>query len=182
MPAWLSIASAHASALLTVCNLRTVSAFVQIACFHDVSTIHQKDQPLRNAEQRQHVPPPGQNVLGAERGQLDNRQSIDEISRSQRGGRPLDEKDVRDYHLTDLRNQFAIVPQEIPLFSTTIAENIRYGNLQATDEQVVAAAKAAQANQFICALPEQYDRGSRLSGGQRQQIALTRAFLRDAPS
>ena len=93
----------------------------------------------------------------------------------------LDEKDVRDYRLSDLRNQFAIVPQELPLFSTTIAENIRYGNLHATDEQVVAAAKAAQANQFICALPEQYDRGSRLSGGQRQRIALARAFLRDAP-
>lgn len=65
----------------------------------------------------------------------------------------VDEKDVWDCRLTDLRNQFAIVPQEIPLFSTTIAENIRYGNLPATDEQVVAAAKAAQANQFICALP-----------------------------
>jgi len=65
----------------------------------------------------------------------------------------VDEKDVWDCRLTDLRNQFAIVPQEIPLFSTTIAENIRYGNLPATDEQVLAAAKAAQANQFICALP-----------------------------
>jgi ATP-binding cassette subfamily B protein len=98
----------------------------------------------------------------------------------------LDGRDVRNYRLADLRNQFAIVPQDAQLFSTTIAENIRYGNLQATDAQVVAAAKAAQAEQFICALPEQYDthvgeRGSRLSGGQRQRIALARAFLRDAP-
>jgi ATP-binding cassette subfamily B protein len=98
----------------------------------------------------------------------------------------LDGTDLRDYRLTDLRNQFAIVPQDPQLFSTTIAENIRYGNLQATDAQVLAAARAAHAEQFICALPEKYDtavgeRGSRLSGGQRQRIALARAFLRDAP-
>ena len=98
----------------------------------------------------------------------------------------LDGRDLRHYRLTDLRNQFAIVPQDPQLFSTTIAENIRYGNLQATDAQVVTAAKAAQAEQFICALPGKYDthvgeRGSRLSGGQRQRIALARAFLRDAP-
>ena len=98
----------------------------------------------------------------------------------------LDGRNLRDYRLTDLRNQFAIVPQDAQLFATTIAENIRYGNLEATDAQVVAAAKAAHAEQFIRAFPEQYDtlvgeRGSRLSGGQRQRIALARAFLRDAP-
>jgi ATP-binding cassette subfamily B protein len=88
--------------------------------------------------------------------------------------------------LTDLRNQFAIVPQDPQLFSTSIAGNIRYGNLQATDAQVEAAAMAAHADGFIRELPDQYDthvgeRGSRLSGGQRQRIALARAFLRDAP-
>jgi ATP-binding cassette subfamily B protein len=98
----------------------------------------------------------------------------------------LDGRDLRDYRLTDLRNQFAIVPQDPQLFSTTVAENIRYGNLEATDEQVVAAAKAAHAEEFINTLPEKYDthvgeRGARLSGGQRQRIALARAFLRDAP-
>lgn len=98
----------------------------------------------------------------------------------------LDGRDLRDYRLTDLRNQFAIVPQDPQLFSTSIAENIRYGNLQATDEQVQAAARAAHADEFIRGLPEGYDtqvgdRGSRLSGGQRQRIALARAFLRDAP-
>ena len=134
MPAWLSIASAHASALLTECNLRTGSAFVQIACFHDVSTIHQKDQPLRNAEQRQHVPPPGQNVLGAERGNSTIVNLLTGFHDPSVGVVSLDEKDVRDYRLSDLRNQFAIVPQEIPLFSTTITENIRYENLHATDE------------------------------------------------
>jgi ATP-binding cassette subfamily B protein len=98
----------------------------------------------------------------------------------------LDGRDLREYRLTDLRNQFAIVPQEPQLFSTTIAENIRYGNLEATDAQIEAAAEAAHAAGFIRSLPERYDtqvgeRGSRLSGGERQRIALARAFLRDAP-
>jgi len=98
----------------------------------------------------------------------------------------LDGRDVRDYRLTDLRNQFAIVPQDPQLFSTTIAENIRYGNLQATAEQIEAAAEAAHADRFIKSMPQGYntpvgERGSRLSGGERQRIALARAFLRDAP-
>jgi ATP-binding cassette, subfamily B, bacterial len=98
----------------------------------------------------------------------------------------LDGQDLRGYRLTDLRNQFAIVPQEPQLFSTSIAENIRYGKLQATDAEVEAAAKAAHAAEFIEILPQKYDtpvgeRGSRLSGGQRQRIALARAFLRNAP-
>ncbi len=66
----------------------------------------------------------------------------------------LDGRDLRDYRLTDLRDQFAIVPQDLQLFSTSIAENIRYGNLQATDAQVEAAARAAHAGEFIRALPE----------------------------
>jgi ATP-binding cassette, subfamily B, bacterial len=98
----------------------------------------------------------------------------------------LDGRDLRDYRLTDLRNQFAIVPQDPQLFSVTIRENIRYGNLQATAEQIEAAAKAAHADRFIKSMPQGYDtpvgnRGSRLSGGERQRIALARAFLRDAP-
>jgi ATP-binding cassette subfamily B protein len=98
----------------------------------------------------------------------------------------LDGKDLRDYRITDLRRQFAIVPQDPQLFSTTIVDNIRYGNLQATHAQIEAAAMAAHAAEFIETLPQGYDtqvgeRGSRLSGGQRQRIALARAFLRDAP-
>jgi ATP-binding cassette subfamily B protein len=98
----------------------------------------------------------------------------------------LDGCDLRDYRLTDLRSQFAVVPQEPQLFSTTIMENIRYGNLEATVAQIEAAAEAAHAAAFIRSLPEGYDtpvgeRGSRLSGGERQRIALARAFLRDAP-
>ena len=98
----------------------------------------------------------------------------------------LDGTDLREYRLTDLRKQFAIVPQDPQLFSTTIAENIRYGDLLATNAQVEAAAEAAHAAGFIRSLPHGYEtpvgeRGSRLSGGERQRIALARAFLRDAP-
>ena len=98
----------------------------------------------------------------------------------------LDGRDLRDYRLTDLRKQFAIVPQDPQLFSTTIAENIRYGNLHATTAEIEAAAEAAHATGFIRSLPQKYEtpvgeRGSRLSGGERQRIALARAFLRDAP-
>lgn len=98
----------------------------------------------------------------------------------------LDGVDLRDYRLADLRNQFAIVLQEPVLFSATIAENISYGRPGADFQDIIAAAKAANAHEFIAALPEGYntlvgERGMRLSGGERQRIALARAFLKDAP-
>jgi ATP-binding cassette subfamily B protein len=98
----------------------------------------------------------------------------------------LDGIDLRDYRLADLRSQFAIVLQEPVLFSTTIAENIAYADPQADAAVVQAAAEAANAHDFIAALPDGYDtlvgeRGMRLSGGERQRIALARAFLKDAP-
>jgi ATP-binding cassette, subfamily B, bacterial len=98
----------------------------------------------------------------------------------------LDGVDLRDYRIADLRNQFGIVLQEPVLFSTSIAENIAYANPEATSEQIVAAARAANAHEFITKLPEGYDtkvgeRGMRLSGGERQRISLARAFLKDAP-
>jgi ATP-binding cassette subfamily B protein len=103
------------------------------------------------------------------------------------GGRVLlDGRDLRDYALADLRSQFAIVLQEPVLFSTTIAENIAYGRMDASDLEIVAAARAAHADEFIRRLPNRYDtvvgeRGMTLSGGERQRIALARAFLKDAP-
>ena len=98
----------------------------------------------------------------------------------------LDGVDLRDYKLADLRGQFAIVLQEPVLFSSTIAENIAYARPGASDDEIVAAAKAAYAHDFITDLPDGYqtlvgERGMRLSGGERQRISLARAFLKDAP-
>src|SRR5947208_3452604 len=98
----------------------------------------------------------------------------------------LDGVDLRDYKLLDLRRQFAGVLQDAVLFSLSIADNIAYAAPGATREQVVAAAQAANAHEFIERLPQGYDtevgeRGVKLSGGQRQRIALARAFLKDSP-
>jgi len=97
----------------------------------------------------------------------------------------LDGGDLRDYKLADLRNQFAIVLQEPVLFSTNIAENIAYARPDASEEDIVRAAKLANAHDFIIGLPDGYqtpvgERGMRLSGGERQRISLARAFLKDA--
>jgi ATP-binding cassette subfamily B protein len=98
----------------------------------------------------------------------------------------LDGVDLKDYRLADLRAQFAIVLQDSVLFSTTIAENIAYARPGAHQDEIVAAARAANAQDFICALPQGYEtqvgeRGMSLSGGERQRVALARAFLKDAP-
>ena len=98
----------------------------------------------------------------------------------------LDGMDLRDYRLADLRDQFAIVLQEPVLFSTSIGENIAYGRPGASDLDIVRAAKAAGAHDFIASLPHGYatpvgERGIQLSGGERQRVALARAFLKDAP-
>ncbi len=98
----------------------------------------------------------------------------------------LDGVDLRDYRLLDLRRQFAVVLQDPVLFSLSIAENIAYAAPGATREQVVAAAQAANAHEFIERLPQGYEtqvgeRGVKLSGGQRQRVALARAFLKDSP-
>ncbi len=98
----------------------------------------------------------------------------------------LDGVDLRDYRRADLRRQFAVVLQESVLFSASIAENIAYAVPGATGEQIVAAARAANAHEFIERLPQGYDtevgeRGVKLSGGQRQRVAIARAFLTDSP-
>ena len=102
------------------------------------------------------------------------------------GSITLDDIDLRDYKLADLRNQFAVVHQETVLFSTTVAENIRFARPNATIDEVIAAATAAKAHGFITSLPNGYDtldgeRGMKLSGGERQRISLARAFLKNAP-
>ena len=98
----------------------------------------------------------------------------------------LDGVDVRDYKLDDLRRQFAIVLQDPVLFSTTIAENIAFGRAGASREEIVEAARAANAHDFVSALPDGYstlvgERGALLSGGERQRLSLARAFVKDAP-
>ena len=98
----------------------------------------------------------------------------------------LDGVDLREYRLADLRQQFSIVLQEPVLFSTTIAENIAYARPGASEQEIVRAAQAANAHEFIVRLPNGYqalagERGMRLSGGERQRISLARAFLKDAP-
>jgi len=94
--------------------------------------------------------------------------------------------DVSDWPLDELRKKIAIVPQEPVIFAASAIDNIRYGRLDATDQEVLAAAKSAHADGFISALPQGYDtflgeRGVRLSGGQRQRISLARAILKNPP-
>ena len=103
------------------------------------------------------------------------------------GGRILlDGADTKKLGLRSLRQQISVVLQEPLLFSGTITENIRYGRTDATTEEVIAAAKAANAHDFIQRLPQGYEtelgeRGAKLSGGERQRIAVARAFVKDAP-
>ncbi len=96
----------------------------------------------------------------------------------------IDGRDIRGVTVASLRGQIGLVPQEATLFGGTIRENILYGRLDATEAELVEAARAANAHEFIAALPSGYDtpvgdRGTRLSGGQRQRVAIARAILKD---
>ena len=102
----------------------------------------------------------------------------------QQGTIQLDGINIRDLSLHTLRNTIGIVPQDTVIFSADAMENIRYGRIGASDEEVIAAAKMAHAHEFIEKLPEGYhsflgDRGVRLSGGQRQRISIARALLKN---
>ena len=98
----------------------------------------------------------------------------------------VDGVDIRDVTVDSLRGQIGLVAQEATLFGGTVRENILYGRLDATEAEMVAAAAAANAHDFISVLPDGYDtvvgdRGMRLSGGQRQRVAIARAILKDPP-
>jgi len=98
----------------------------------------------------------------------------------------IDGVDVRDIGLKSLRRNIGIVQQDVYLFAGTVAENLRYGRLEASQAEIVAAARAANAHDFITALPAGYDtdvgqRGVKLSGGQKQRLTIARAFLKNPP-
>ena len=102
------------------------------------------------------------------------------------GSVKLDGHDLRDLTIASVRNSMSVVSQEVMLFDDTIIENIRYGKTDATEEEIIKAAKLAEADEFIQELPDKYDskigqNGIMLSGGQRQRIAIARAILYDAP-
>ena len=98
----------------------------------------------------------------------------------------IDGMDIRKMKLDDLRNNIGIVQQDVYLFAGTIMENIRYGNPNATDEDVIRAARNANAHEFIMSFPDGYDtdigqRGAKLSGGQKQRLSIARVFLKNPP-
>lgn len=153
--------------------------------FHDVSFEYKKGVPALvdvSLEAR-----PGQMVAfvgpsGAGKSTIAN--LIPRFYDVTQGAITIDGHDIRDVTVASLRSQIGIVPQETMLFSATVRENIRYGRLDATDEEVEAAARAANADAFIRALPKGYDtavgeRGLNLSGGQRQRISIARAILKN---
>lgn len=94
----------------------------------------------------------------------------------------LDGIDVRKYTLSSLRKSIGVVQQDVYLFAGTVLDNIRYGKVEATREEVIQAAKDANAHEFIMGLPQGYDtnigqRGVKLSGGQKQRLSIARVFL-----
>jgi ATP-binding cassette subfamily B protein len=102
------------------------------------------------------------------------------------GSIKIDDHDIRDLTQDSLRRNIAMIPQDPTLFHRSLMDNIRYGRIEATDEEVIEAAKKAHAHEFISKLPQGYDspvgeRGVKLSGGQRQRIAIARAILKNAP-
>ncbi len=154
-------------------------------CFHDVWFSYRPDRPvLRGIELSVE---PGQTLAlvgptGA--GKSTVMHLIARFYDPDSGSVTLDGSDLRFMTLAGLRRWIAVVPQETVLFNATIDENLRYGRLDATDDEVRAAARAAHADEFIDDLPQGYhtlvgERGIRLSAGQRQRVAIARALLKD---
>jgi ATP-binding cassette subfamily B protein len=111
---------------------------------------------------------------------------VSRLSQPMEGRVLVDGVDVRTVTLQSLRHQISVVPQEPVVFSATVADNIRYGRLDASKDEIMQAAIAANAHDFILGLPDQYDTvlgeaGTALSGGERQRICVARAFLKNAP-
>jgi len=104
----------------------------------------------------------------------------------QSGHITIDDQDIRDVSLDSLRRAIGVVPQDTPLFNASIGHNIRYGRLNATDEEVYAAARRARVHEIVDSWPEKYDtmvgeRGMMISGGEKQRLAVSRLILKDPP-
>jgi ATP-binding cassette, subfamily B, bacterial len=168
-------------------NARPLSRASGAIAFRDVSFSYGKDASVLNDISFEIGPSTRVGIIGATgAGKTTLASLLTRFYDPTAGEILLDGVDLRDYRLADLRNQFGIVLQEPVLFSTSIAENIAYARPGASLEEIVEAAKAANAHEFITRLAEGYEtqvgeRGLRLSGGERQRIALARAFLKDAP-
>ncbi|MEG1741697.1 MAG: ATP-binding cassette domain-containing protein, partial [Acetivibrio sp.] len=98
----------------------------------------------------------------------------------------IDGKNIKDITLKSLRKNIGVVQQDVYLFAGSIMENIRYGQMNATEEEIIKASKAANAHEFIMELPDGYDtyigqRGIKLSGGQKQRLSIARVFLKNPP-
>ena len=155
--------------------------------FHNVSFAYGEDRPVLHDISFDVEPGTRLGIAGASGAGKSTLMSLLTRFYDPTGGQIwLDGVDLRDYKLEDLRRQFAVVPQDPVLFSVSIAENIAYARPGAAQDEVVTAAQAANAHDFIVGLPQGYDtqvgeRGVQLSGGQRQRIAIARAFLKDSP-
>ncbi len=168
-------------------DARPISRALGAVAFRDVSFAYDKDHPVLRHVSFEAGPGTRVGIMGATgAGKTTLAGLLTRFYDPTAGRILLDGVDLRDYRLTDLRNQFAIVLQEPVLFSASIAENIAYARPAASHDEIVAAARAANAHEFILGLPRGYDsqvgeRGMRLSGGERQRISIARAFLKDTP-
>src|SRR6266513_2437696 len=168
-------------------HARAIGRAVGAVAFRHVSFAYGPDRPVLHAVSLEIEPVTRLGVVGATgAGKTTLISLLTRFYDPLEGAILLDGVDLRDYKLLDLRRQFAVVLQDAVLFSFSIAENIAYAAPGATKDQVIAAAQAANAHEFIERLPQGYEtqvgeRGVKLSGGQRQRIALARAFLKDSP-
>ncbi|HET6455263.1 MAG TPA: ABC transporter ATP-binding protein [Armatimonadota bacterium] len=153
--------------------------------FQDISFAYSRNHPV--LENISFVVEPGQQIAlvgpsGAGKSTIAN--LIPRFYEATSGGILIDGTDIRTVTANSLRQQIAIVPQETILFSSSVGENIAYGRIEANQDEIIEAAKAANANDFIERLPEGYDtlvgeRGVKLSGGERQRVAIARALLKN---
>ncbi len=154
--------------------------------FRNVSFHYQKDDVLKNINLEVHKGESVALVGQSGAGKTTLAHLIPRFYDVTQGAIEIDGKDIREYAVSSLRESIAMVSQEVFLFNTSIEENILFGKSHATHSELMAAAQAAHAHEFIMELPQGYktligDRGVRLSGGQKQRVSIARALLKNAP-